>query len=99
MDNRRQSSPEKENYKPKRNSMSYVPVHRRTENGWPSEGATDEAGSRRNSVSKYRSSDIMVEASLSSKRSSLQSRRPNSNRFSRNSFMTDDDLDYVCIET
>ncbi|CAO3704049.1 unnamed protein product [Rhizopus stolonifer] len=71
MDNRRQNSPEKENYKPKRNSMSYVPVHRRTENGWPSEGAT-----------------MRREASLSSKRSSLQSRRPNSNRFSRNSFMT-----------
>ncbi|KAI9282182.1 hypothetical protein BY458DRAFT_497432 [Sporodiniella umbellata] len=93
MDTRRQSSPEKENYKSKRNSMSYVPVHRRTENGWPTEG-TDETGSRRNSVSKYRSGDVLVEASVSSKRSSMQSRRPNSNRFSRNSFMTDDDLDY-----
>ncbi|KAG1055885.1 hypothetical protein G6F46_001868 [Rhizopus delemar] len=99
MDNKQQNSPEREN-KPKRNSMSaYVPVHRRTvdnNNGerWLPD-AVDEAVSRRNSVSKYRSSDIMVEASLSSsKRSSIQSRRPNSNRFSRNSFMTDDDLDY-----
>jgi hypothetical protein len=99
INNKQQQTPEKE-MSSKRNSMSaYVPLHRRTADNnqsWSSsEPTVDDMGSRRNSTSKYRPSDIVVEASLSSKRSSMQSRRPSSNRFSRNSFLTDDDLDYV----
>ncbi|CAO3692760.1 hypothetical protein CU097_011589 [Rhizopus azygosporus] len=98
INNKQQQTPEKE-MSSKRNSMSaYVPLHRRTADNnqsWSSsEPTVDDMGSRRNSISKYRPSDIVVEASLSSKRSSMQSRRPSSNRFSRNSFLTDDDLDY-----
>ncbi|KAI9360149.1 hypothetical protein BD770DRAFT_384968 [Pilaira anomala] len=74
-----------------RNSMSaYVPVHRRNE----------EEDVKRN---KFRSSihnppaDLQMETSTSSKRSSMIHRRPPStsnNRYSRNSFMGDDDLEY-----
>lgn len=64
---------------------SYVPAHRRNE----------EDDVKR----KYRSNggDILqVEPSTSSKRSSLIGRRPPSvnNRYSRNSFMGDDDIEY-----
>jgi hypothetical protein len=82
--------------KTKRNSMSaYVPVHRR-----------NEEDDKRNSMNnnKYRSSnqDLQVESSISTgstKRSSFMGyRRPPSqqnNRQSRNSFIGDDDVDYV----
>lgn len=80
--------------KTKRNSMSaYVPVHRR-----------NEEDDKRNSMNnnKYRNQDLQVESSISSgstKRSSFMGyRRPASqqnNRQSRNSFIGEDDVDYV----
>lgn len=94
--------PQQQQLKNKRSSMlAYVPVHRRNED--------DERRTNGNN-NKYRSSmshDLQLEPSISSgslnnnKRSSLMGYRRssssnnNNNRYSRNSFVGDDDVDYV----
>lgn len=77
-----------DSFQKKNNRLSsYVPVHRRNE----------EDDVKHN---KFRSStnatEIQVETSTSTKRSSLMGRRPPSinNRYSRNSFIGDDDIEY-----